>query len=205
MFRHGEPSRSPGATDAYRGPVSTASHALPVTVIIARQPVAGRETALVEWAHGITAAASAFPGHLGAQIYEPSAGREELIIVFSFESADQLREWESSAVRAEWVAKGDALSVGGQRTPVASGFESLFAPSAQAKTPPPRWKTATIIAIALYPMSLLINWLLIPALAGVPLVLRVLITTLIIVPWMAWLGVPYLSRWLHGWLNPPRG
>jgi hypothetical protein len=23
----------------------------------------------------------------------------------------------------------------------------------------------------------------------------------IIVPYMAWLGVPYLSRWLHSWLR----
>jgi antibiotic biosynthesis monooxygenase (ABM) superfamily enzyme len=31
--------------------------------------------------------------------------------------------------------------------------------------------------------------------------LRSLVTTLVVVPYMAWLGVPTLTRWLRGWLR----
>ncbi len=53
-------------------------------------------------------------------------------------------------------------------------------------------------------MSLLVGWLLAPHLATWNLLLRVLLTTSLIVPYMSWLGVPYLSRWLRVWLQSGR-
>ena len=58
-----------------------------------------------------------------------------------------------------------------------------------------------MIALAIYPMSLLVSWLIGPRIADWPIALRVLFTTLLVVPYMSWLGVPYLSRWLRGWLS----
>ena len=40
---------------------------LPVTVVVVRHPAPGREAELDAWAHGIVAAAEAFPGHLGGR------------------------------------------------------------------------------------------------------------------------------------------
>jgi antibiotic biosynthesis monooxygenase (ABM) superfamily enzyme len=95
--------------------------------------------------------------------------------------------------------------VGEARTHAVSGFEGIFsyAPG-QPVMPPPRWKTAAIIALALYPMSVLLNWLLGPHIAGWNIFLRVLLTTAIVVPYMAWVGVPYLTKWLRGWLRSGR-
>ncbi len=86
-----------------------------------------------------------------------------------------------------------------------SGFEDLFAPSVHATTtPPPRWKTGIVIALALFPMSLLLNWLLMPHLSSWNVVLRVALSVAMIVPWMIYLGVPYLTKWLRPWLVKPR-
>jgi uncharacterized protein len=181
-----------------------ADSSLPVTVVISRTPLPGREADLVEWAHGITAAAAAFRGHLGAQVYPPSPpDRVDMVLAFSFSDASALQEWEGSQVRRDWLQRAEALAAGEMRTHSVSGFEGIFSPTVHATaSPPPRWKTATIIALALYPMSLLINWLLIPHIATWNLLLRVLVSTAIIVPYMAWLGVPYLTRWLRSWLHP---
>lgn len=177
---------------------------LPVTVVIARRPVAGREEDLVAWAYGITNAANAFRGHLGAQIYPPSGSeREDLVIAFSFATAEDLSVWEHSPERQDWIERGRPLIVGSQKAHAVSGFEGIFSPSVQAsRTPPPRWKTATIIGLALFPMSVLVTWLLGPHISGWNVVPRVALSTLIVVPYMTWLGVPWLTRWLHGWLNP---
>jgi antibiotic biosynthesis monooxygenase (ABM) superfamily enzyme len=177
---------------------------LPVTVVVSRRPVPGREAELLAWAEGIRSAASTFPGHLGAEIYAPSApDRDELVIAFSFASAADLSAWEHSAERRDWLARGERLVAGPTRTHAVGGFESLFATApGQAVVPPPKWKTALIIAMALYPASLLLNWLLPPYIGGWPLAVRVLVTTALIVPIMVWLGVPYLSRWLRRWLHP---
>jgi antibiotic biosynthesis monooxygenase (ABM) superfamily enzyme len=47
----------------------------------------------------------------------------------------------------------------------------------------------------------LLGWLVAPHTAGWNLLLRVLLTTAVVVPYMAWVGVPAVSRWLHSWLH----
>ena len=177
---------------------------LPVTVVVSRRPAPGRTQELVDWANGISNAAAAFHGHLGAQIYPPSPPeRDDLVIAFSFATADDLHTWEHSDERRAWVERGRPLIVGRQEAHGVSGFEGIFSPVVHASaTPPPRWKTATVIALALYPASLLVSWLLVPHLMGINIALRVLVTTAILVPFMAWVGVPWVTRWLSGWLRP---
>lgn len=181
----------------------TAPEGLPVSVVISRTPAPGREQDLLDWARGIQRAASDFPGHLDAQIYPPHApDRQDLVMAFSFANAETLSVWEHSDVRRDWLKRADELIVGEARTHAASGFEGIFAHApGKPVMPPPRWKTATIIALALYPMSLLLNWLLAPHVTSWNIFLRVLVTTAIIVPYMAWVGVPYLSKWLRSWLH----
>jgi antibiotic biosynthesis monooxygenase (ABM) superfamily enzyme len=175
---------------------------LPVTVVVSRRPVSGREADITAWAEGISQAAARFPGHLGAQVYPPPApDRPDLVIAFSFDTASHLSAWETSEERRDWLARSAELAEGDLRTHVASGFEGLFAPAVHATTsPPPRWKTGVVIGIALFPMSLLLNWLLMPHLSAWPVVLRVALSVIVIVPWMVYLGVPYLTRWMKPWL-----
>ena len=172
---------------------------LPVSVVVSRRPAPGRAGDLVAWAHDIVAAAQEFDGHLGAQVYPPSPpDREDLVIAFSFTDAHALSAWEHSAVRAEHLRRAEPLVAGPSRAHAVDALESLFSgPGAPA---PPRWKTAVVILLALYPASLLVNGLLTPHLAGWPLPLRLLVPTVLIVPWMVWGGVPWLSRLLRGWL-----
>ncbi|MBK9738457.1 MAG: hypothetical protein IPO93_02845 [Actinobacteria bacterium] len=187
-------------TEPDRDPVAAP---LAVTVVVSRRPAPGREDELTAWGQGISEAATRFPGHLAVQLYPPTApDREDLVIAFSFATAADLSAWEGSSVRREWLAKAQPLVEGPTRPQSVSGFEGIFAPSVQAmSSPPPRWKTASIIAMALYPASLLINWLVIPQVVAWNIFLRVALSTLLIVPWMTWLGVPYLTKWLRPWLT----
>jgi antibiotic biosynthesis monooxygenase (ABM) superfamily enzyme len=176
---------------------------LPVTVVLARRPAPGREADLVAWAHDITDVAATFPGHLGAQIYPPNADSTDVVVAFTFASSHELSAWEHSTERQEWLARAQPLVQGEARAHGVSGFEGIFSHApGETVVPPPRWKTATIIALALYPVSVLLNWLLGPHIATWNVWLRVALNVAIIVPYMAWIGVPYLTRWLRGWLRP---
>jgi antibiotic biosynthesis monooxygenase (ABM) superfamily enzyme len=183
-------------------PVTT--EPLPVTVVVSRRPAPGAEQELLEWAAGISAAAAHFPGHLGAQVYPPMApDREDVVIAFSFADAAALSVWEHSDERRSWIERARGVTVGTQTAHALSGFEGIFAPVTQATvTPPPRWKSAVVIALALYPASLVINWLVVPLVGSWNLFLRVLVTTALIVPFMVWLGVPWISARLRRWLRP---
>ena len=180
-----------------------APSSLPVTVVVSRHPAPGKEAALEEWAHGIVETAATFPGHLAAHVFHPSPPDcDDLVIAFSFADAESLSAWERSEERRSWLERGASLVAGEATTHAVSGFESIFSHvTGQPVVPPARWKTAVIIALALYPMSLLVTWLLMPHLTDLNVAVRVLISVAIVVPYMAWVGVPLLSRWLGGWLR----
>lgn len=174
---------------------------LPVTVVLSRRPAAGRQEELVRWAAGVTEAARTFAGHRGAQIFPPTPERDELIVAFSFADAAALSAWEHSEVRRAWLDRAAPLLDGPARAYTAAGFESLFGELGAPHAPPPRWKTAAVIAVALYPASLVVNLALGPLIADWPPALRVLVSVVLIVPWMVWLGVPWATRLLRRWLS----
>lgn len=173
---------------------------LPVTVVVSRRPAPGHEGALADWAEGLVDLASRFPGYVAGEVMPTHDADGDLVVAISWANADAVQFWERSDEREEWLDRADALLVGPARPQVLSGFESIFAPSTSA-TPVPRWKTAVVIALAIYPASLLVNLLLGPVTSSWPLPARVLVTTLILVPFMVWVGVPWLSRRLDRWLH----
>lgn len=68
--------------------------------------------------------------------------------------------------------------------------------------PIPRYKLAVVVWIAIYPTITLIQWLVGPALATVPLPLRTFLLTIVLVPLMVFVLIPVLTRALGFWLTP---
>jgi hypothetical protein len=154
-----------------------APQALPVTVVVSRRARPGQASALAAWARGITDAAATFPGHLGAQVHEPTPpDHEDLVIVFGFSTAEQLQTWEHSPERAQWLRTADAVSEGGQRAHSLETIASLFTAPGTTGVAPPRWKSAVVIALSLYPLSVLVALGVAPHLGAVSRLLR---------PWLA--------------------
>lgn len=173
---------------------------LPVTIVVSRRPAPGRERELAAWADGLVDLASRFPGHLAGEVMATHDPHGDLVVAISWENADAVQFWERSDERADWLERADHLLAEPARPEVVSGFESIFAPSTSTGAVP-RWKTALVIAAAIYPASVLLNLLLGPAIAVWPMAARVVLTTAILVPYMVWVAVPWLTRRLDGWLH----
>jgi antibiotic biosynthesis monooxygenase (ABM) superfamily enzyme len=69
---------------------------------------------------------------------------------------------------------------------------------------PPRWKTAVVVWLAIYPTITLVLWLAGPSIASWPLGLRTLAITVVVVPLMVYVLIPVFQRLLRPWLRPPR-
>jgi antibiotic biosynthesis monooxygenase (ABM) superfamily enzyme len=67
---------------------------------------------------------------------------------------------------------------------------------------PPRWKTAVVIWLAIYPSITLLLWLAGPRIGGWALPVRTLVVTAVLVPWMVFVVLPALQRVLAPWLRP---
>ncbi|MGB1091261.1 MAG: antibiotic biosynthesis monooxygenase, partial [Oceanobacter sp.] len=82
----------------------------PVTVVVSRRVIPGKEAEFEELSTQMTEAAAEFEGHLGANMFRPVTKDDpEYRIIFRFASEAQLAIWENSAVRAEFLKKIESL------------------------------------------------------------------------------------------------
>lgn len=65
---------------------------------------------------------------------------------------------------------------------------------------PPRWKMAVMIWLGIYPTITTALWVLSPFIRPLPLPLKTLCLTLVVVPTMVWVMLPLLQKILHKWL-----
>jgi antibiotic biosynthesis monooxygenase (ABM) superfamily enzyme len=67
--------------------------------------------------------------------------------------------------------------------------------------PPPRWKTAVLIWVAIYPSITLLFLVFGDVLLRLPVPVRTLVLTGVLVPLMVFVLLPLLQRLFAGWLR----
>jgi antibiotic biosynthesis monooxygenase (ABM) superfamily enzyme len=173
-------------------------------VLYSRRVKAGREADFEAWAHGIVAAARQFPGHLGASVLD-APGSREYHILFSFADRRSLRAWLESAERHRWLAQLGDLLEADRGLQQLTGLETWFKlPGSNVPTmkPPPRWKMWLVSLVAVYPLVLAFQVLLVPRMAKLPLLLRALLFPLVLLTLMTFVVMPMVTRLLRRWLGP---
>jgi uncharacterized protein len=71
---------------------------------VTRRVKPGHEPDYEQFLDGIIAAASRFPGHLGAEVFRPqTAAADEYRVVYRFDTAQHLHAWLGSAEHAAWL------------------------------------------------------------------------------------------------------
>lgn len=192
----------------------TTTHAVPVTVAIARRVDPSRASEMVAWMRAGTALAEAFPGFLGAGWVQSAPGSPEWHMLYRFADHEALRRWEESPQRHWWLTSAQGI-VEHTRTERRTGIEGWFDPPLgqsveptvqQSAEPvvlpnPPRWKQAVTIWLAFFPLSLTATLLTGHLIADVPVAVRTLIMTLCLTPLMTYLVLPRITRALHWWLH----
>lgn len=91
------------------------------TVIIGQQVRPGFEKAFKTWQEDLNAAASGHAGFLGAEIAAPTAVQREWIVVYRFDSVGHLQDWINSAIRQEFLDRGQPYFDGPATQQVISG------------------------------------------------------------------------------------
>jgi antibiotic biosynthesis monooxygenase (ABM) superfamily enzyme len=70
--------------------------------------------------------------------------------------------------------------------------------------PPPRWKMWLVSIVAVYPLVLAFQALLVPRMAALPLPLRALAFPVVVLTLMTFAVMPMVTRLLRRWLAPRR-
>jgi hypothetical protein len=185
-----------------------------VTWVITHHVRPGRQDDFEEWIGGIVDELARFPGHEGVTVLRPGGeSSTEYVLVVRFASYDDLRRWEESAERAEWLTRLEPLLAAESRYRTETGLETWFQlPGQRVVVPPPKWKMALLILLAIYPLLLIvlplmgtmfdIPYLGVPITIGPEFVVRTFVTAVILVALMTWVAMPLLTKLFRGWLRP---
>jgi hypothetical protein len=190
-------------------PTSPPPASASVTVSITRSFDPARFTEASEWVqYGITLA-HRYPGFLGSGWVRGSEDSATWNMLYRFSNLASLEAWESSDERTEWLEAGTDLVLDAhveKRTGIEGWFDGMQPPppGSAPLLPPPRWKQAVSIWLGFFPVNLaftlLATWL-VPGWDDVNTVLRVLFTTLVLTPLMAYVVLPWVTRMLRPWLQ----
>jgi antibiotic biosynthesis monooxygenase (ABM) superfamily enzyme len=172
--------------------------AVGATEVISWKVTPGREAEFEAWAHDLTTVATRQEGHLGATWLRPHTAGDTYHVVIRFSSAELLEKWMGSDERGRWIDKlgGIAFAESVRRT----GMETWFSLPGLNVRPPPQWKMVVVTLAAIYPLSLLFNWLVAPSVRGFPLFLRALLFPCALVPLLTFVIMPSLSKLLRTWM-----
>lgn len=174
----------------------------PAIVAIAHRVKPGYEAEFEAAVQGVTSAASTFPGYLGSDVLYPQTRRGEWQVIMRFDTPAHLQEWENSPVCQGWIARAEALAEQPKVSRI-NGLEAWFSlPEAPHMMPPPKWKTAIVSAVGLYPIISVLPPLLQPITRGLPGWLATLVTLSIMMPLMTWVVMPQVTRLFKNWLYP---
>ncbi len=179
----------------------------PATVDILQRVKPGCEDAFEAVLADLIEAAKGFKEHLGVNVFCPTKRTDsEYRIVFKFDRISHLKQWETSAIRQKLLKRANRLTLGVGQVSILTGLETWFTlPQSPELPAPPRYKMVVISGLTIYVLSTSINVLIVPLLSPMPVLLRTLVVTLLMVVIMTYIVMPRMTKLFASWLYPKPG
>ncbi|MDQ4016331.1 MAG: hypothetical protein M3136_11295 [Thermoproteota archaeon] len=199
----------------------------PVTVVVTRFAKRNKIREFEEWMDGIIHEAMRFEGHMGVNVIRPSdLSNPEYVIIFRFDTFENLARWENSEARREWLAKSKEVAEGEPVIEKQTGLEIWFTPRSRSDgsikgneasssttsslttttTPvaPPRYKMAIVITAIIFILVSILLPQIRQLTTGLHIHLSTFIGVAIMVLLMTYVIMPSLTRLLGPWLSKKR-
>ena len=174
---------------------------MPIHVAITRRVRSGCEVAFQEELREFFRTSFAHGGVLGATMIVPPPGSDsrEFGILRTFADESERDGFYASALFTEWERKCEALIEPGSCTQRRlHGLEAWFR---SPHGPPPKWKMAVATFLGVFPLAMILNLTLGPAIREWPFVARNAVFNAAVVILLAWGVMPGVTRMLGGWLR----
>jgi len=151
---------------------------------------------------GMFADMRGFKGFQGAEYIPPTEAGGEHQVIVRFSTAADLAAWDASPLHATWMERTRTVAEGDPEYRLLSGLEAWFPQTVvSGPKPPPRSRMAIITWLGIFPTVTLLQLIVAPFLAPLPLVLRMAVFTMLVVALMTWVVMPQLTRLLRGWIT----
>jgi antibiotic biosynthesis monooxygenase (ABM) superfamily enzyme len=122
-----------------------------------------------------------------------------------FASQSHLDAWQGSEILRWWAERARDRALASPDVDRVNGLEAWFTlPDRAGARPRPKWKTAVLSAIAIYPIISVMPAALGPLVSALPGWLARLAVVAVMTPLMTWGVMPLLTRLFRPWLYPLR-
>jgi uncharacterized protein len=175
----------------------------PVTTVIRQRPLPNSVGRYEEWLKEIIPVAQSFAGHRSVNVIRPHTPADPYTIVLHFDTIANLRRWLDSKTRAKLVEQIRPFLHAEEDIDIKTGFEFWFTPEAAKKSAKP-YKQYLVTLSAIFPLTILVPWLLQPLFQSLPPLgepgLRHLLIAAVIVGLMVYVVMPRYTRAVAKWL-----
>jgi antibiotic biosynthesis monooxygenase (ABM) superfamily enzyme len=180
--------------------VALAHQPEPVTAVASFYLQPGTGMLYADFYDRLVQALTTFPGFNHSQLFPPIPGiQDDTVVLLSFDTREHLDAWLDSGERQRLLDEIDPYIEGGRTLNVVGGFAGWFGRPGMAKVK--TWKQASIVLLAIIPISLLVTavrrWLL----PEVNWWTAVVIGNVVGVAILTWLAMPFLTRAFARWLQ----
>ena len=170
------------------------------TVITQHYPEDKADT-FMAWQREVAALAGAYPGYQATEVYPPTGGGDEWVIIIHFDDEAKLQAWLDAPERAAWLAKLPDEALGFRQHTMPTGFGSWVAGQTADGTPIPSWKSFLLVLLGLYPVVMLLTLVVSPRTVDLGTAFAMLLGNILSVATLQWAVMPLLNRALAPWLQ----
>jgi len=174
-----------------------------VTTIIRQRPKPDAVDAYEAWLKEITPQARQFAGHQGVNIIRPHGTSDVYTVVLHFDSTDNLRAWLDSKTRQRLVERVRPFLLDDENIDTRTGLEFWFTPPPGGRHVKP-YKQFLVTLSVIFPLTIIVPWLLRPLFAWLPALatpgIQHLVIAALIVATVTWLIMPTYTRLISRWL-----
>lgn len=178
----------------------------PATIFVTACPAIGKESEWEEALGELVRASLAFPGHLGTTVLKPVESSErQYRVITKFDNVEHMENWRDSGERQRRVETIEKYQAKPADIHFVTGLETWFElphHGESSLSPPPKYKMAAIIWIAVYFTVLPLIAILKPIFSPLPAFLGSALLAFASVALMTWIVMPLLTMVFRSWLYP---
>ena len=173
---------------------------MPIHIAITRRVRPGCEAEFQQALREFLQTSFAHGGVQGASMLTPAPGSDtrEYGILRTFANEAERAAFYASPLFKAWEERARTLTDGEPVYRQLNGLEAWFRSPGH---PPPRWKMAVATFLGVFPVAMVLNLTLGPAMGTWPFVLRNAVFNAGVVASLTWVVMPVITRALHGWLH----
>lgn len=164
------------------------------TIVTSRAIRAGHEEEFEGWVEELNRLALAAPGYRAAIRLGQTAGFQHLL--FRFDNQSAADRWQADTALKAHVAAADTFSTALTQTDAGNRVTFELPSDASAS----KWKRFATTWLTVFPVLLIISFVVRMVVKGAPLPLQLLPSSLLLTATLQWIILPRLQRYTRFWL-----